>query len=54
MKLRHAILSAASLLVAPGAAFACQAPALPEPSTLSILGIGAVAGIVVWRITRKK
>lgn len=34
--------------------FARNVPSLPEPSILSILGIGAVAGIVVWRIRRKK
>lgn len=54
MKLHHAILSAVSLLVASGTALARQVPTIPEPSTLSVLGIGVVAGIVVWRINRRK
>lgn len=35
-------------------AYARNAPVLPEPSTLSMLGLAAVAGIVIWRIKRKK
>lgn len=37
-----------------GNAIACAATVLPEPSTLSVLGIAAVAGILVWRIKRNK
>jgi hypothetical protein len=29
-------------------------PQIPEPSVLSLLGIGAVAGILAWRINRKR
>jgi hypothetical protein len=27
---------------------------VPEPSVLSLLGIGAVVGILAWRIKRKR
>ncbi len=29
-------------------------PTIPEPGALSLLGIGAVAGLVVWARNRKK
>lgn len=30
------------------------APQIPEPSVLSLFGIGAVVGILAWRIRRKR
>lgn len=35
-------------------AFARQPNAVPEPSLLSLLGAGAVAGIIAYRIKNKK
>jgi len=46
--------TAAMLAGIAGQAFARAPTVLPEPSTLSVLGLAAVAGIVVWRIKRKK
>ena len=35
-------------------AFARQTPTLPEPSLLSLMGIGAVGAIIAYRIRNKK
>lgn len=54
MKPVSLLLAAAAMLAGIGQAFARAPTVLPEPSTLSVLGLAAVAGIVVWRIKRKK
>lgn len=35
-------------------AFAITTNAIPEPDALALLGIGAVAGLLIWAKNRKK
>jgi hypothetical protein len=48
------ILLAGSLAASAGEVFARQPNSIPEPSFLSLLGAGAVAGIIAYRIKKKK
>jgi Asp/Glu/hydantoin racemase len=48
------LLTAAVVACFSGPALARISPALPEPDILSLLGVGAVAGIIAWRIRRRK
>ena len=52
MKIRYVLL-AASMLAIPTLAFAGVPTPLPEPETLALLGIGAVALVIArWRRTK--
>jgi len=48
------ILLAVWLAASAGEVFARQPNNIPEPSLLSLLGAGAVAGIIAYRIKKKK
>jgi hypothetical protein len=53
-QLLEKLVVAGLLCATSGSALARNTPTLPEPSTLSILGAGVVAGIIAYRIKRRK
>ena len=54
MSLFARLLTASVVACLSGSALARVPLQVPEPDILSLLGVGAVGGIIAWRIRRRK